>query len=72
MLKKLWSIVSGPHDPSIPLDMMDLGPTKNTENPVMVSLLAAMGPSNESLTPSTDPILYVGIQTPYTQLVEVL
>lgn len=44
MLKKLWSIVSGPHDPSIPLDMMDLGPTKNTENPVMVSLLQRWAP----------------------------
>ena len=49
MLRKLWSIVSGPHDPSIPLDMMDLGPTKNTENPVMVSLLQRRDPRTNLL-----------------------
>ena len=36
-LKKIWSIISS-HD-SVPLDMMDLGPATNTENPVMVSFL---------------------------------
>jgi hypothetical protein len=39
-LKKLWSIFTNAHDSMTlsPLDTMDLGPTKNTENPVMVGL----------------------------------
>lgn len=37
-VKKLWSIVTNAHDPTTPASLdMDLGPTKNTENPVMVS-----------------------------------
>jgi len=46
-LKKLWSILNGSTTPS-PLDTMDLGPTTNTENPVMVSFLQRR-PSDECL-----------------------
>jgi hypothetical protein len=38
-LKTLWSVLNGSHASTVlsPLATMDLGPTKNTENPVMVS-----------------------------------
>lgn len=38
-LKKLWSILNSVYDPmTVPsLDAMDLGPSTNTENPLMVS-----------------------------------
>ncbi|KAF9648737.1 glycoside hydrolase family 13 protein [Thelephora ganbajun] len=37
-LNKLWSVFNSSHDSTAlsPLDTMDLGPTKNTENPVMI------------------------------------
>lgn len=73
MLKNLWSLIYSYYDPAAyaPLDMMDLGPTTNTENPVMASFTCALTP-HETLTPQIDPVLYLGLQTPKSKLVEVL
>jgi hypothetical protein len=66
---KLFSILNNAHDPTTlsSLDTMDLGPTKNTENPVMVSFSHVA--TDEVPTLRTDPILYLGLQTPSTELV---
>lgn len=73
-LTKLWAYLSSFYhwEASTPLDVMDLGPTENTENPVMVSFPWRPDPLNEIPTLSTDPILYLGLQTPQAELVEVL
>lgn len=64
MLTNLWSFLYSYYDPTVyaPLDTMDLGPTTNTENPVMVSFARALTPRG-TLTLQIDPVLYLGFQT---------
>ena len=71
ILRKLWSTLNIPYEPAVvsSLDTMDLGPRRNTDNPVMVSFRSG-GVLGQESTRCTDPILHLGLQTSRNDLVE--
>lgn len=61
-LKKIYTLLHQTYDPTAfpSSNSMDLGPTSNTENPVMVSFRSGEV-LDEMLTLRIDPILYLGL-----------